>query len=304
MLNVSYFQSSTQTITFEKIAPPADFKVAFLADQGLTNDSRAVLKLVKQEGASMVIHSGDFDYADNPSAWDTQINEILGQDFPYFASVGNHDLKAWDGYQTKLNQRLERIQGEKCQGEVGVEMICRYNGLVFILSGVGTKGTFNEEFFSKNLENNRYSWRICSWHKNQHLMQVGEKTDEVGWGPYEACSKAGAIIATGHEHSYSRTQLMSSFQTQTVAGTANTLGLSPGKSFAFVSGMAGHSIRPQDNALAKNPWWASIYTASQSASSGALFCSFNTGGQKNNAACYFKDINGKIVDHFSLLSNN
>ena len=39
-----------------------DLKVAFLGDQGLNPDSKAVLRLIKEENADMVLQLGDFDY--------------------------------------------------------------------------------------------------------------------------------------------------------------------------------------------------------------------------------------------------
>ena len=83
-------------------APPADFKIAFIGDQALGPNAAAVLNLIKLEGAQAVMHSGDLDYVDNPSAWEAQINSVLGANFPYFVSIGNHDELAWsgpDGYQ-------------------------------------------------------------------------------------------------------------------------------------------------------------------------------------------------------------
>ena len=98
-------------------------------------------------------------------------------------------------------------------------------------------------------------WSICSWHKDMKLMQVGGKEDETGWGVYEEARKGGAVIATAHEHSYSRTHLLSSMMNQTVASTSNTLTLTKGSSFAFVSGLGGHSVRAQ---LLSGAWWAGI----------------------------------------------
>ena len=82
----------------EKQYPPENFTIAFIGDQGYGKNAKAVLQLIKNEGADMVLHQGDFDYLDDPEKWDGQINEILGKDFPYFASVGNHDTKEWSGY--------------------------------------------------------------------------------------------------------------------------------------------------------------------------------------------------------------
>ena len=129
-------------------------------------------------------------------------------------------------------------------------------------------------------------------------MQAGGKGNEVGWEAYEICREAGAIVATGHEHMYSRTHLMSNFENQEIASTSNTLKLAPGKSFAFVSGIAGKSIREEDPELAANSWWANVYSETQNADHGALFCEF----EDLKAYCYFKNINGKIIDEFNLES--
>jgi len=141
------------------------------------------------------------------------------------------------------------------------------------------------------------------------LMQIGGKEDETGWGVYEEARKGGAIIATAHEHSYSRTHLLSSMSAQTVASTSNTLHLTEGNSFAFVSGLGGHSIRAQS--LTGN-WWASAYASTclagdqicqPNASPGALFGVFNVDGQPNKAIFYFKDINGRVVDQFVVVND-
>ena len=57
--------------------PPPNFKVAFIGDQSLGPNSVAVLQLIEDEGAQMVLHQGDFEYTNNPNAWDQQINVVL-----------------------------------------------------------------------------------------------------------------------------------------------------------------------------------------------------------------------------------
>ena len=308
---------------------PVEFKVAFVGDQGHNDNSTAVLRMIKEENTDMVLHSGDFDYNDDPAAWDKQIDDILGEDFPYFASIGNHELKIWPQYQKKLAARLERIDGAKCVGDLGVASACEYKGLFFVLSGVGTKGYWYDtsklpfyapwrfpfkflampsqflhtSYIKNQLDNSDSLWKICSWHKNQELMQVGFKVDEVGWQAYEECRKAGAIITTGHQHSYSRTHLVSNFVTQQVASKSNVLQIRKGRTFAFVSGISGKSIHPQNDELAGKDWWALVYTARQDANHGALFCIFNENGTENMAHCYFKDINGRIADEFGIIND-
>ena len=289
--------------THRQVRTPPNFMVAFLGDQGVSDGARAVLHLIKNEGAAMVLHQGDFDYEDDPAQWDQMINDILGPDFPYFASIGNHDDDAWPEYQQKLRARLDRIPEATCEGDLGIKSACKYKGLFFILSGVGIMGSGHETYIKEQLSSNHALWRICSWHANQKLMQIGDKKNETGWGPYEACRKGGAIIATADSHTYSRTHLMDNFATQSIASTATTLHLEKGKTFAFVSGLGGKSIRDQDDELAGNPWWASIYTSDQGANYGALFCIFNVNGVENRARCYFKDINGNMPDAFALINN-
>ena len=94
--------------------------VAFIADQGSSKDAREVLQLIKAEGADLVLHQGDLDYHDDPRSWDDLVTSILGRDFPYFVSVGNHDTEAWhgrNGYQSKLRARLNRVTEASCSGD-------------------------------------------------------------------------------------------------------------------------------------------------------------------------------------------
>ena len=139
-------------------------------------------------------------------------------------------------------------------------------------------------------------------------MQAGSKRNETGWGVYEESRKAGAIVATAHEHLYSRTHLMSHFEKTEVASTSNTLVIredesgthaDEGRSFAFVSGLGGKNIRAQKR---NDHWWASIYSSSQNARSGALFGVFNYNGNEREAHFYFKDIGGRIPDQFTVQS--
>ncbi len=67
---------------------PQDLKVAFIADVRLGGDGEELYKLIKQENAEMAIIAGDLDYTDNPVAWSDQIDRILGEQYPIFATVG------------------------------------------------------------------------------------------------------------------------------------------------------------------------------------------------------------------------
>ncbi len=293
--------------------PPPNFKLAFLGDQSLGPWPVAVLQLVRREDAQAVLHLGDFDYVDLPVLWEAQIDAILGVDFPYFAVVGNHDEDEFYsslGYQHFMEARMERL-GIPFEGDLGVQSSFSYQGIRFVLTAPGIFGPGDglyDLYIRDRLAEDDSVWRISAWHKNMRLMQVGEKADETGWGVYEASRRGGAIIATAHEHSYSRTHLLSSISRQSVADRSDMLVLSrdadatdvdEGRSFAFVSGLGGSSIRRQE---LDGDWWASIYTTDQGARFGALFGVFRYGGNPRLAYFYFMDVTGKVVDEFFVWS--
>lgn len=281
--------------------PPEGFKVAFLGDQGLGPASEAVLRLVKDEGAHLLVHLGDFDYQGNPPAWEDQTNRVLGPDFPQIALVGNHDVFHWggeNGYGRYVRSRLEKM-GVTVLGEAGVQCSFKYRGVFFILTAPGLMGGGHADFIRRQLESDTSIWRISAWHVNQARMQAGYKGDEAGWGVYEESRLGGAIIATAHEHSYSRTHLLSSMIGQSVASREGPLRLRKGRTFAFVSGLGGAEIRPQ---AAAGNWWASVYTASQGALHGAMFATFHVDGDPRKAAFYFKNVQGAVIDSFEVFS--
>ena len=278
-------------------------RIAFIADQGYGELPRAVLRLIREEGVDAVLHQGDFDYGHDPQGWMAMIDEELGQNFPYFTSVGNHDIErgAWGeegGYRARLEERASRL-GYTWTGIYGERASLSFEGIriLFGAPGIfaGTDNSTYADYFAEELATDTAPWRICSWHKNQKNMQVGGQLDEVGYAVYEACREGGAIIATGHEHTYSRTHLLSDVSEHIVASRSDTLEIAEGRTFVFVSAMGGRSNRIQRR---EGDWWASIYTATQGARSGALFASFNVEADPSLAHLYFKNVDGQIIDEF------
>ena len=256
----------------------------------------------------MVLHQGDMGYGDmtDPQSaidWDDLVTSVLGPNFPYFASIGNNDVLQWAIYQQKLQERLDRIPEASCTGNLGVQAACHYQGLFFILVGPGTMGSGHDVYIRNQLAADDSIWSVCSWHRNQRKMQVGLYGDETGWGVYEECRIGGGIVAAGHSHTYSRTHLIDDFDFPVgpnVVSTSSLFTITRGETFGFVSGLGGRSIRVQ--VQPSDAWWASIYTATQGATYGALFCTFNVNGQAERADCYFKNIAGDVQDQFTVIS--
>lgn len=267
-------------------------KVAFVGDQGVKPNSLAVMFLIKQEGADLLMVPGDFDYVDSPSIWENTMNLILGRNFPVIAVLGNHDMKRESGYQRVMEARLKRTKGVKCEGKAVHNSACTYKDLYFVMNLAPLTDEDHIGFTKKMLAKNSSPWKFCSWHVPHATMQIEDKDYDTPLELYEECRKAGAIIITGHSHTYSRTHLMSDFKKPTVASTSGNLEITKGKSFAVVSGLGGRSIRKQKR---NDAWWAKAFGKGDS-SDGALFCTF----EGNKADCYFKDIRGKKRDKFTI----
>ena len=319
--------------------PPKLLKVAFVGDSGYGSAYKKVLQLIKREHVDLVLHLGDLGYDEDnnqaPKKWDAMVTEVLGQNFPYIFIIGNHDRNHWhqknpEGYGVFLRRRLEANKAIHCVGEEGIKAYCTYHGLFFVLSGIGTSGQGHEDFIRHALSQaNDYNWRICAWHKNQRDMQAGTKPDEVGWLAYRLCQEQGAMIATGHEHSYARSrtlqELGNASKNHGASGDPRRVELDRGKTFVFVSGLGGHSLRPFDcQRQNSRKWWASVLTsnfymendlvkydtcdeddkalkilnAKPANSYGALFVTFHDQDDPRLAKGEFKTIDNTIMDAF------
>ncbi len=287
---------------------PPTVKVAFIGDQGLGPDARAVLAMCVAEGADAIVHLGDFDYSDDPAAWEAQMNDVLPACFPYFAVAGNHDEDEFAGYQDVIEARMN-CAGVPWHGSAGDQFAFTYQGIYFVLSTPDLLGGGDAEYVADRLaspESQAAAWRVSGWHVLMRNMQIGGKDDESGWPVYENSRLGGAIIATAHEHSYERTNLLSDISDQVVVG--EELVISEGETFAFVSGIGGESIRNQERCFPTTPpygcsgTWASVYADEQGANHGALFLEFNSEGDPCRTYGYFKDISGNVPDQFFVQS--
>lgn len=282
-------------------------RMAIFGDQGVNGNARAVIELAKRESADLILVLGDLAYEqDTPDNWLAQYDEIVGSNFPILAVVGNHEEDRWPRFKQLLNDRLAQTPGVVCQGDYGVKNVCRFRGVTIVgaapgISEVpGVNGNDDYAGYIRDvLAADNAPFSLCAWHKNMRDMQLGNKGDATGWDVYEACRENGAMVVTGHEHSYSRTHLMSSFEHLAVLSRSNNMTLTSGTSVGLVSGLGGVSAREQ---LRSGDWWASVYTADQNATRGSLFCDFGINGSADKASCYFKNIQNEVIDRFDLRS--
>lgn len=280
--------------------------LAFVGDHGAGSDSWKVFELIKREGADLLVSQGDFGYRRSAGEFESVLDATLGPDFPIVPAFGNHDfeLRGPDLYRTFFADRLERTPEVVCDGEVSVMTACRYRGIDIVSAtpGVLSWGWLNDpaDSIANALDTSKMPWKICNWHKNQRVLQLGEKRNGVGWRAYETCRKHGALIVNAHEHSYSRTFPITKMSDTPSfdANSSDVVEVQPGRSVVIVSGLGGKSIRRQRRF---DPWFAAAYTSDQNAKAGGLFCTFPEGGKSERAECRFVNIDGEVIDRFNLV---
>ncbi|MBB6099461.1 hypothetical protein HNR42_002911 [Deinobacterium chartae] len=304
----------------QPVPPDKNLLVAFVGDFGTGNNPMEVYRLIRQEGADFAIFLGDYDYKHNPKLWVREVERGLGADFPIFGVVGNHDTRKWSSYQAYFERRLDKIAGANCQGDLGVDSTCTYRGLHFILSGIGVTGSRSrhERSITAALDKDAdtHLWNLCIWHANQRDFQAGDKRDQVGWRAFQQCQEAGAPVFMAHEHSYSRTRVMTDIGNARAGhgavGEPDALEIGPGRTFTVVSGLGGKSIRDYEESLHDDDtWWATLYTGNYYRRNGeevqkfkprygALFVRFNVDGDAKQAQGYFKNVRGEVIDTFEI----
>ena len=278
-------------------ATPVNFKIAFTGDMNGTVGGEALLQLIHDEGTDLLMIQGDLNYNNDPGEWERLIDQYLGSDFPLLISMGHHDVP-WDTYFSKMQSRISRISGLTCSGGLGVNQTCDYRGMRFVLSGAGIAGTDHTSYIRNAFAASASMWRICSMHNNLDSYKASINL------PQEECRNAGAILATAHNHVYARSYLFDNLAARHVVSTNNTMHIDYGQTFGFISGLGGRSVEFLKNQwLGQEAWFAANYGTLQNGNFGALFCEFNKDGVANEAACYFKDIDGNIADSFRLVSD-
>ena len=296
------------------LLPEPGLVLAFVGDQGLRHRSAEVMQMIRRENTSMVFHLGDFDYLESPDRWIQHIFDSLGSEtdpsrliLDYFAVLGNHDvgtLALGARYSRRIRSLLHPDALRFCEGRVGLQATCTYKGIAFLQigHGVACSKTNGAEWIEAELQRlgSRYPWKFCLFHVVQHKMQVEKKIDMQGFDVYEACRRGGAIVATAHAHVYARTHLMSRFEDpQEIVHKNRSMKVEPGRSFVFVSGLGGNSIRPALEERLKDPRWASfLYRGAPLEGFGALFFHIGFRGDPLEALAYFKTTAGDVVDLF------
>lgn len=274
----------------------ANLKVAFIGDTGTGSDFKKVLQLIKREGADLIMVQGDLNYGFLGSAgpWFSAADGELRGEIPYFLAKGNHDTD-WSRFGNGMKTRLQGLGVTPAGDPVSANYAVEYRGLQIVMVSDSETSPSRADFIKQRFATDNHAWRICSWHKNQRASNIGPKDDEMGWATYEACRTAGAIVAQGHSHTYSRSRTLTNDTTQTVDPSCKDpfdLCVGAGRHFFFDSSVGGQDLRSPTTSIASRPYWGSTFTGAF----GALFIEFNVDGDPNKARGYFKTTEDRVVD--------
>jgi len=270
-------------------------KIGFIGDSGIGENSIKVLQLLKNNNVDAIVHSGDLDYIDSPCSMETNIDSVFPPNFPYFYTIGNHELLLWKKYQMKNLNRLQNVENLHCKGNLGVMSSCVFKGINIISSGAGVLCNNHLEYLETTLSESTQKWNICSRHVVHSSFQLGTKTDEVGLDIYQKCIDHGALIMTAHDHAYGRTYPIIDAFTKQINKELSPDGsyiIKPNQSIIWLNGLGGYSRFSEKNSNGDNPWWEAAYGRTTGSQYGALICTF-TGSR---AVCEFKTIVNTVLD--------
>lgn len=293
-----------------KIEPDPNFKVAFFGDTGSMRDEfDRVIELVQREAVDLIVIEGDFNYEKNgQDLWKEKVNRF-GANFPILFVQGNHDVidgNDWNDYRTLIDQHSPN-GGTAFTNSADWQIA--YKGVNFVSFSEEPPG--DESFLNSALgaTSSQYKWNICNWHRTNNQLTVGaNRSGDTGIGNYNICMQHGAMIINAHDHTYQRTKTLINMSNREVdsdptCSTNNNLCLGPGRSFVIISGLGGQGFHSQTKCLNAGacPFWASLQTGSQSNTrNGALFITFNVGGNSNQAQGYFKTYEDAVLDSFTI----
>lgn len=227
-----------------------------------------------------------------------------------------NDYKAYEEANPETALSLNCTFKDNADGQnnqIGMNQKCLLENINLVYSGIGevesgdgssiqgsTKADYLQ-YLDESLGAENTPWNVCNWHRNNNLLQPGSKTgDKVGYEAYNLCRKYGAIIASYHEHSYSRTHEISKYSKGT-GDLSDAMTVAPeslssngteirlvdnqndlvGSNFTFVSGLGGQSIRSESRAegqsrwLTSYPWWAAYSLRQNSERSQAEYNAWN-----------------------------
>jgi hypothetical protein len=276
--------------------PGGAVTICFMGDSGVGSNASATHDACLAGGAEAIVHTGDLDYQNSPANWESFINSKVGQNYPYFFVLGNHDTANASGYRANAESRLNRL-GITWNGTLTSHAAFDWRGIRFIMTTPGLGDSTAATYIRDQAAATTAPWVVSMFHEQMAKMQVGTKGDSTGWAVFEEGRLQGVTTWNGHEHSYGRTHLLSDMDTQVIADNTSPYTISKGTSIVIQAGAGGASLRAY-GPWANEPYWASKFNTNY----GVNLCTFGAQGDPRRADCVFRDIGGVNRDSWTMFS--
>lgn len=312
--------------------------VALIGDTEAGNGFGSVLKLVASEKANVLIINGDFGYGASASAWNTRLKESIDTSaIPVIGALGNHDIPSkdqyvaiFDGYRDDFPDLRKKCTGTKGISEgkdtIAVDEVCTFGNVSIVENGIGQvlsktylEGRFEQKLKALPAEN----WKLAGYHFTLKSMNPGIKVDENTQKFFDLIRQYGVIGAQAHTHTaMASCPIVSVFSSNSVPKCHADFGadlearfVAPGVGLYVDSSIGGKEVRsrgrcmnPKDKDCAHMVDLISYegYTRTDGTTNknfdpfGALFITFNVGGDLSKALAYYKSIDGKVVFKFNI----
>lgn len=317
-----------------------EITVALLGDTGAYRDFQAVLKLVKDEQAQVVMINGDLGYSATPEKWrETLLKEIDPNAQFVIGSLGNHDFEhgrqddyvgIFHGLRNAKNSLPSRCSGglriERGRDIAALDEVCTFGNLTIIASGIGqlfSKSYFEDRLREKLSNKPADNWALVGYHYTLASMNPGLKTNENTHKFFDLIRQFGAIGAQAHTHTVMAScPINSEFKTSGNPSCHPDFGadledrfIEAGTGIFIDSSLGGmpprsrrRCHRPTDNGcahmvdLVTKEGYTRVDGRSRNdfIGRGAVFVKFNLGGDPSRARAYFKSVDGREVFSFHI----
>lgn len=314
--------------------------VALLGDTGAGAGFESVLRLIRAEAPNVVMVNGDFGYGSDPAAWAARVRDNLDLDkTAVIGALGNHDVER-DGLAEQYVSIFQSFRrptnglNEQCTGSkeirtgrdvVAVDEICTFGNLSVVASAIGQ--LFTKDYFEDQLEKKLNSvpdgnWKLAGYHFTLASMNPGLKSDQSTHRFFDLIRRHGAIGAQAHTHSaMASCPIVSEFRRGVEVQCHRDFGddleyrfVGRGTGLYVDSSLGGMGPRERKRChgaddrcrhmvdLISKEGYTRVDGQRKRFNSrhGALFLTFNAGGNPGIARAEFKDVNGNTVFRFRI----
>jgi hypothetical protein len=321
-----------------------ELTVALIGDTGAGTGFTDVLKLVAAEGASVLMINGDLGYSASAEDWKKRLTETIDTDqIRVIGALGNHDVSEKEEYVAAFHSLRTPANGlaAACTGQPAIaegqdvviaDETCTFGNVTIVTSGIGQ--VLDKKYLVKRLDQKLgaapdANWKLVGYHFTLASMNPGVKLSENTPEFFDVIRRHGAIGAQAHTHTVMAScPISSTFKSGLTPPSCDSAYspaspedrfVRPGVGVYVDSSLGGEDIRGRNRCKDPNGLGCSHmvdliteegYTRVDGArkkglpAAGALFITFNHGGDPDRALALFKTVDGREVFRFTVVRPN